>query len=108
MGENPFKNGIDLEENDNNNYEENTGNELIDFFEGPEELLDLKIVINKNFKELNPIFKILIAKLNRMEEIYKGIDRFKGKVSEVKKIATNIGKIQKEIENNQNDFTKFA
>ena len=107
MGENPFKNGINLEVNDNNNYDENTGNELINFFEEPRELLDLKIDINNNFKKLNPIFQILIEKLNRMEEIYKENVNFNGKDKKVKEIAKNIGEIEKKLKENQDYIIKI-
>ena len=107
MEDNPFKNGEILIENDNNNYEDNAGNELMNFFEESKELLNLQIDINKNFNELNPIFELLIQNLKKMEEIYKGDDRFKGKDSKVKEIAKNIGEIKKNIEINQNDFKKI-
>ena len=104
MENNPFKDGIVLIENDNNNYEENSGNELVNFFEEPKELLDLKIVINNNFKQLNPIFEILIKNLNKMEEIYKGNDIFKGKEIKVKEIAENIKEIETKLKKNIRDF----
>ena len=108
MGDNPFKDGIiDLEENDNNNYEDNTGNELIDFFDEPKEF-NLKIDIDKNFKELNPIFEILIEKLNKLEEIYKGNNKFKGKDIMIKEIARNIGEIEEKLKKNHNDFKQIS
>ena len=104
MENNPFTNGIVIIENDNNNYEENSGNELVNFFEEPKELFDLKIAINNNFKQLNPIFEILIKDLNKMEEIYKRNDIFKGKEIKIKEIAENIKEIETKLKKNKKDF----